>query len=240
LRRSTAVVVLAAVVLPGSWLTGCKRPKAGAACADDRQGVEHCVGRKDGIVCRRGAWQPFSCRGPDGCVETGQRVTCDDSVGAAGDGCRAEGDLVCAADGRTLLACRDGAFVVSEACRGDAGCFVRSGEVVCDQSRASAGDACTQEGAVGCSAEAPAVVACRGGEFRITRVCKGPRGCVVAAGALDCDDSLADEGDPCEGERQAACARNLRHALVCREGAFARAKDCPNGCRAEAERVRCD
>lgn len=57
--------------------------------------------------------------------------------------------------------------------------------------------------------------------------CKGPRGCVDdAASEVACDQSLADEKDPCV-EGAMACSPKKDALLECKGGTFTRREDCP-------------
>jgi len=104
-----------------------------------------------------------------------------------------------------------------------------------------AGKKC-QVGQVVC--EDPAnVLACQGGVF-VEAHCRGPAGCTKLGTKVTCDDSIADEGDPCldaESENR-ACSTNKKKSLLCDAGKFKAIQFCrgPKGCQIHGEVVTCD
>lgn len=59
------------------------------------------------------------------------------------------------------------------------------------------GAPCTAESIGRCDTEAPRLLQCSGGVFRVYADCKGPRGCSVTADTADCDTSGNSVGDRC-------------------------------------------
>lgn len=90
----------------------------GAACSVDRKQMLDC---KDGKFTLRS-----HCRGPEGCKDAGDTLTCDQSLAEVGDACDQD-DAACRADGKALLECKDGKFAVTRDCR----CTVDGGSVGC-------------------------------------------------------------------------------------------------------------
>ena len=62
---------------------------------------------------------------------------------------------------------------------------------------ATIGATCRPENIGRCDTEAPRLLQCTGGFFRLYADCKGPRGCSVAADTADCDTSGNSVGDRC-------------------------------------------
>jgi hypothetical protein len=57
--------------------------------------------------------------------------------------------------------------------------------------------------------------------------CKGPKGCVDEPPAdVSCDQSVADEKEPCPKEGAYACSRAKDALLVCKKRAFERSQVC--------------
>ena len=62
----------------------------------------------------------YQCRGASGCASSGGKLTCDTSVAKLGDACdkKLEGQAFsCTPDGREILVCKGGAFVLDETCK---------------------------------------------------------------------------------------------------------------------------
>ena len=99
-------------------------------CAEDGKGWLSCKSGKYAVAA--------VCGGPTGCGYLGIDMTCDTTIGVAGDACN--GGETCTADGKTLLACRDAKLVAVQACPGPNGCTKVSGSTrVCDAPAEDAG-----------------------------------------------------------------------------------------------------
>jgi hypothetical protein len=75
--------------------------------------------------------------------------------------------------------------------------------------------------------------------------CKGARGCARSGDVDECDDTVAQDGDPCPRNPPLdyACTQDRTKALVCKDGRFGLWRACrgPDGCLVEGGRnVRCD
>lgn len=88
-----------------------------------------------------------------------------------------------------------------------------------------AGERCTTGTAL-CDTAAEARE-CRDGGWRSVP-CRGPDGCVVSAGAVQCDVRGSLAGDPCPTtqEGRGLCTVDGRGTLECRGGVFSRTIDC--------------
>lgn len=80
----------------------------GGACTADRKQLLRCEGGKFGVQSH--------CRGPEGCKDAGDQLTCDSSLGEVGDPCDPD-DAACQVDGKAFLGCKEGKLAVTRACR---------------------------------------------------------------------------------------------------------------------------
>ncbi len=123
-----AAAVLAALSLGcGGALT----PTAGETCTTANVGT--CEGTVSALFCINGKWTSLPCRGAGGCKEVGGQVTCDQTLGMAGETCHATGTGTgaCAVDGQAQLTCQGGTFVKGSDC---VTCNITStNQVVCQQ-----------------------------------------------------------------------------------------------------------
>lgn len=102
------------VALPGDACTA-----EGGACSTDRKQL---------LRCKGGAFVvDLPCRGPEGCKdEGGGNLKCDNSIAEPGDPCTSDG-AGCSPDGKSLVVCKGGKFVVETRCR----CVVTGDSVRC-------------------------------------------------------------------------------------------------------------
>ncbi|MFO0678337.1 MAG: hypothetical protein U0169_17500 [Polyangiaceae bacterium] len=186
---ASRTVLLRASWTASAWLVaailgaGCsEKPQVGGKCPANRDGRLVCQDPTSALVCRGESWQALPCRGPQGCKaqgEKGEDVFCDHSIGTVGDRCLLDKDVVCGSDKTSVLVCSGGKFALSEACRGPKGCEVAGKQVRCDQSTAVPGEPCAEDKALGCAADAKAVLTCKDKKFTVTRTCKEPKGTVA-------------------------------------------------------------
>jgi hypothetical protein len=149
----------------------------------------------------------------------------------------------CGRDFDTELECRNGKFSVLSTCRGPKGCRVVEPKIQCDDSIAAAGDPCVRQADAanfGCATDKKAELECdeATSKFRVSKPCRGPRGCYIADDLVHCDGTLARAGEPCRPPGNRACSDSGTLELKCLPdltwGYF---KDCPEeGCRAEIEK----
>jgi hypothetical protein len=146
---------------------------------------------------------------------------------------------MCAPDRRAIVTACGNQLNLVQMCLGPAGCSASGNSLACDDSIARPGDPCRAEGAYGCTPEANAMIACRGGRQAVASSCKGSRGCASGA-AIACDTSIADAGDPCDGEGSSACARDGRSLLRCTRGVFGFGQACnSSACLMTGGRILC-
>jgi hypothetical protein len=247
---------------PALALTGCKgKPAPGRPCT--AIGLVACSDPGHAFVCdgaapveagapssrEAAAWSAITCRGAGGCARRGGADDCDDTLGVEGDPCPRGPpvDYACTADGARALACADGRFGLWRACRGPDGCRVVDGKnVQCDTSLGEDGDPCGQSGAYACSVDRKTMLLCNGAHLKPASSCGGPAGCQVEHDThrVDCDDSVALEGDPCDQTKRITCSVDHKAELVCTDGRYARKRDCRRtDCRlegAERSELFCD
>jgi hypothetical protein len=111
----------------------------------------------------------------------------------------------------------------------------------CD-TKPAPGGACTIPGRYICS-DVRTALYCSGGRYEPIP-CKGPKGCTGGTSAPDCDDELADVGDPCmmPANLNYACGFDHKSELVCKDGKFVLARQCkgPGACRINGALLDCD
>ena len=179
------------------------------------------------------------CRAACAVVLLGDSVGCKRKP-AARAACDDSNHFVCA-DARSALYCAassgatsgNSAFVAVE-CEGPLGCgtSVEKG-ARCDDSVATEGAACMAEDGHACNALASSSLAlvCKGHVWRAWRACKGSGGCTIdAEGAVVCDDTVGDVGDPCGASSSGACSSDGASLLACHDGAL----DVRASCRGKA------
>ncbi|HLK40031.1 MAG TPA: hypothetical protein VKU41_24915 [Polyangiaceae bacterium] len=111
------------------------------------------------------------------------------------------------------------------------------------RSRPAAGEKCRVPDQLVCTATNRALV-CNGATWSEVP-CKGPRGCMRAGDADECDDTLAVDGDLCPRNPPLdyACTADRTKALVCKEGKFGLWRACrgPDACQIVGDRsLHCD
>jgi hypothetical protein len=239
-----ALLVFASIVT----LSACGKPKAGGKC---QAGTMACNDAKTGLFCGSdGTFQTMTCGGTGGCQTAGAKVTCDQSVAAAGDGCTAAG-FACASDMKNALSCTDGKFVLAETCKGPGACKVATGDIFCDNDIADVGDPCRDDGDYACTGDKLAALKCQGKKMVTINSCRGPKSCSIVHPKpketdIDCDMSVAAENDPCAFPNNEACTSDKKTMLTCKGNKYSTPTPCPgpNGCTVTANaktfKVTCD
>jgi hypothetical protein len=93
------------------------------ACSPDKKLELVCKGGKFGISA--------TCRGPKGCAVVGKQVSCDDTKAMANDSCGKDQSYTCDLEGKSILVCKAGHYVLDEACKGKLNCRVLGTKVGC-------------------------------------------------------------------------------------------------------------
>jgi hypothetical protein len=219
------LLLVAAVTLGLVAGAGCK-PKIGGSCKIELKEV--CADEKTALACHDGKWEEMSCRGPNACSKEAGEHPCDQSVAEPGDVCNLVDDYVCTADKKGMLQCTKNKWTLVQSCLGERACAIEKGKVTqvrCDDSVASAGDACREEDDYACSVDKKLALVCRKGKFVQASFCRGPKGCQVVRanqqdGKVECDDSIAVVGDLCETEEHYSCSSDDLAILKCKNKKF--------------------
>ncbi len=140
-----------------------------------------------------------------------------------------------------MLVCVDGTWS-PVACAGPKGCVAGARFVDCDESLARVGDPCGADAVdnVACSTDGRAMLRCDGKAWAEHRVCRGPKSCTKTDRFVDCDDSLAEVGDPCD-EGLRTCSVDGTKLLLCKAGRLAVEDTCtPGKCSAGDDFADCE
>jgi hypothetical protein len=153
-------------------------------------------------------------------------------------------DYACTADGAKALVCKAGHFSLWRNCRGPDQCQIADARNLrCDTTLGEPGDPCAQHGTYSCAVDHQAMLVCDGNALAFASSCRGPAGCRVERDAhkVDCDDSVALEGDPCDQPRRIACSADHKAELVCEASRYAKKRDCRRSdCRLAEAELFCD
>ena len=163
-------------------------PEPGEACTTDPRQQFCAAGKKSFITCVSGKFVARQkCPGPSGCTQSGAFVGCDpNGAFEVGDGCFFIQNA-CTAEGKSLLACKDGKFALDKECPGPDRC---SGNVRCDTGYANEGEPC-DVGKRACSSDKKALLECKtpkgdeDSKWSVKTKCKTE--CVAKDGTLACD-----------------------------------------------------
>jgi hypothetical protein len=227
-----------------------ERPAAGGRCSVPDQLV--CARPDRALLCEPAAsggvraWQEVPCKGARGCSRRDDDDACDDTMADDGDPCPRSPplDYACTSDRSRALVCKDGRYALWRACRGADGCQVEGGRNVrCDTTLGEPGDPCAQQGTYACSSDTQAMLLCDGSSLAAVSSCRGPAGCHIQRDSrkVECDDSLAQEGDPCDQPKRIACAADRKAELVCAGTRYAKKRDCRRtDCRLDGSELFCD
>lgn len=197
---------------------GCK-PKAGGTCKLEAK--EICVGDKTALACHDGKWEEMPCRGSAGCSKSGKEDLCDQSAANEKDTCNLPSDVLCTDDKKAMLECKGNKWTASQSCLGVRGCtMLEPKKVSCDNTVANPGEPCRDENDYACSPDAKTVVVCHDKKFTTGAICRGKGGCRVTGEKgdtkVECDDSVARVGDPCEKEGHYSCADDEKTIVKCK------------------------
>jgi hypothetical protein len=205
---------------------GCK-PKPGGRCSI---GAKACLDGHTSLICVDSKYTEAPCAGPDGCLQTGRQVDCDDTIASKGDSCDEPEDLACSADKKSELRCRSNHFVVASSCRGPTGCFFTGNKLHCDTDLADLSDPCEDKDDLACSLDKKALYKCDGAKYDTESTCRGPKGCVIEGTSVKCDHHVAEVGDACHTESAYACTSDRKTLLICRQNKFKKDKGCNKPC----------
>lgn len=219
--------------------SGC-RAGVGASC---EKGEARCLDGARALACEAGKFIEVPCRGAKGCAAGENSIACDINGSRAGDRCSRdeEGTAVCAGP-QTIVACHGGQFVASP-CRGPKGCTLLADHAMCDASIGVPGEACREDGKKACAVDGSVVLECKGRQLSPLYLCRGAKGCALSEGKLDCDMSIAGEGDACDKrlEGHVACSPDRVATVICKGGRFVADEKCKKGttCTVDANQTHC-
>ena len=237
------------VLLACSFLvlsTSCK-PKVGGKCTI---GQSYCT--KDGaLFCGEdGKLVATSCQGPLGCVQHGKAASCDQSLAVVGEPCEDQDNVACSVDKRSELDCKAKLWTLGATCKGAKGCELKGEELFCDHTLADKDDPCHRDGQIACANDKTAILRCEGNVFKAIDSCRGPKSCTFEEHPaqqrieFNCDDSVAEAGDPCEAENNHACSVDHKAIHICHSKLFVQLKACtgPKGCTFDSatDKLSCD
>jgi hypothetical protein len=155
-----------------------------------------------------------------------------------GDECKPT-DIRCV-DPKTELACQHGVFIAAP-CKGPLGCREDGKRLVCDFSGNATGDPCSteDEGNARCVGEDQRIT-CLGGKYFVD-YCRGPEQCKSTGTSLKCDQTKAQEGDPCRGKSN-SCSTDGKRVLTCHDDRFVTTAHCDgeSGCSVSQGEINCD
>lgn len=245
-RYGLAALLVAASVVT---LSACGKPKLGGKCT---AGQSACTDGKSGLFCGSdGTYKAMTCNGDKGCVANGPKAACDNDVAAVGDGCDTPMDGACAADHKSMMQCKNEAFVLVDTCKGPGACKIQGDMLVCDNDIADIADPCGNDGNFACTSDKLTALQCKGGKYGAIQTCRGPKSCAIVhpkpkTTDIDCDFTIAAENDPCFFPNNEACTSDKKTMLTCTGGKYTTPVACPgpNGCNvtvtAKSSKVTCD
>jgi hypothetical protein len=153
-----------------------------------------------------------------------------------GGSCKESGHAQCTGAAAALV-CEDGTWHELQ-CRGKAGCAELSHQVKCDQDQAHVGDICLDEESSTCSADKKQTLKCKNKKFVLDENCLGPKGCTSTSVLVECDNSLAQVGDPCS--HGSACSIDGKSLLKCLPDKWVVDHACKNGCTVSGNTLNCN
>jgi hypothetical protein len=213
-RIGTSFVLSCLVIL----LLNCKsKPAPGGTCTNVGRYV--CQDPTTALFCNAGKYQAIPCSGLKGCSGGTLNPSCDDDLAKLGDACMSttNENYACATDHNSALVCRDGKFQLWRACKGAKHCQVHLDKVDCDNTIGDVGDPCGTSGSFVCSTDHKMLLMCQSEKLMAANSCRGPKECrLLADNKNHCDDSQAQEGDPCDTPDEVSCSMDGKSEVVCK------------------------
>jgi len=230
MRRLALLLLLAAA---------CSKPAAGGACKKD--GQQACADERDSLLCIDGKWETLTCRGPGGCKSAGNDVSCDNDTFAPGEPCDvSQNDYECGPDKVSVVRCTAKHWKLAGKCPGPKGCTSQKQKVSCDDSVADIGMPCATEGSAACSGDKRALLQCKNGMMMEQAKCRGAAGCDATSGVPKCDSTIAEVGDACGNDDEAACSSDGKQLLRCRSHVMAATQACKKTCKVAGTEISCN
>ncbi len=220
-------------------LAACTKPVAGESCKKENQQV--CADERDSLVCVDSKWAKLTCRGPSGCKSAGNDVSCDNDTYADGEPCDvAQHDYECGPDKVSVVRCNGKKWKLAGKCPGPRGCSSQKQKVSCDDSVADVGMPCATEGSAACSGDKAVLLKCKSGSMSEDAKCRGAKACDATTGVPKCDTTIAQAGDTCGNEDEAACSVDGKQLLRCRSHVMAATQTCKGACKVAGTEISCN
>jgi hypothetical protein len=220
-------------------VVACSKPTAGESCKNESQQV--CADEREALVCVDSKWERLTCRGIGGCKSAGSDVSCANDSYASGEPCDpAQHDYECGPDKVSVVRCKGKHWRLAGKCPGPKGCTSHGQKVSCDDSIADVGMPCAIEGSAACSGDKSMLLKCKNGAMIEETKCRGAKACDVSDGTPRCDTSVAQAGDPCNTDDDAACAADGKQLLRCRSHVMVSMQTCKGACRVSGSEISCN
>ena len=227
------ILVAAAILFLVAQSAACKA-KVGGKCSG---ATAVCTDKASALFCADGTYTAMTCRGDRGCAQNGAVIECDESVASEQDACNAPDAIACTPDHKEALRCSNKKFIVDETCKGPTGCKIEGAQKIsCDNDIADVNDPCHFIGDYACTTDKSLVLKCEGNKMTPYNTCRGPKQCKIVQlpkqdkVTYECDDSLAQDGDPCDSNGEEACSMDKKGMFVCRGNKFGSLRGCSGGC----------
>ena len=217
----------------------------GDPCSTEDEDLGACAGDKKSMVaCNKGKFAVIPCRGAKACNESGSKIDCDTNLASVGDNCENDDSHSCSPDHADMVVCSKTKVVLNAHCRGPKKCDETGSKIECDISLQQAGDPCDakNEGTYSCSADASAILTCKGGTMTQASLCRGPKKCDASGDKVKCDMDVAAAGDVCESgmDGKFACGTDMKSILKCSGGKFVADRKCYGGCVIGGDDLECN
>lgn len=217
----------------------CSKPVAGEACK--KEGQQACVDERDSVVCVDTKWERLTCRGTGGCKSAGNDVACDNDTFSVGEPCDpSQNDYECATDKVSVVKCAGKHWKLAGKCPGPKGCSSQKQKVSCDDSIADVGMPCATEGSAACSGDKASLLKCKAGAMVEDAKCRGAKQCDPSSGVPKCDTTIAQAGDACGNDDEAACDAAGKQLLRCRSHVMASIQTCHGACKVSGTEILCN
>ncbi len=217
----------------------CSKPAANEACK--KEGQQVCADDRESLVCVDGKWEKLVCRGSGGCKSAGGDVACDNDTFAVGEPCDlSQNDYECGPDKVSVVQCKSKHWKLAGKCPGPKGCTSLKQKVSCDDSIADVGMQCATEGSSACSGDKQVLLKCKNGAMAEDAKCRGAKGCDATTGLPKCDTTIAQAGDACGNDEEAACSADGKQLLRCRAHVMAAMQACKGACKVTGSEILCN
>lgn len=229
----------ALIVLGCFTIAACSKPAPGEACKKDGQQV--CADERDSLMCVDSKWERLTCRGAGGCKSAGNDVACDNDAFSVGEPCDvAQNNYECATDKVSVVKCVGKHWKLAGKCPGAKGCTSQKQKVSCDDSIADVGMPCATEGSSACSGDKASLLKCKGGAMVEDAKCRGAKQCDPTSGVPKCDTTIAQVGDACGNDDEAACDQTGKQLLRCRSHVMTSIQTCKGACKVAGTEISCN